>query len=265
MAGDMVKITRRNFLKLGARLGLVGAALGALTGKSSASSKIAEGYDWKKHYYAFVVDSTKCIGCGRCAHACKVENEVPREPFFFRTWVERYIWLRGKKEPKVDSPNGGIDGFPVIYDEKAIAKTYYVPKLCNQCERPPCVQVCPVGATYQTEDGVVLVDNTWCIGCRYCIQACPYGARYFYPPDGPDESRRHTVDKCTFCYHRITKGLEPACVQACPVGARYLGDLKDPDDKIHKILRENRVNVLKPAEGTRPKVFYIGIDNEGVR
>lgn len=257
-----MKITRRHFFKLAAKVGLVGASLGAFVGlrTSPASAKVPEGYNWKDHYYAFVVDSTKCIGCGRCEKACKIENQVPKEPFFFRTWVERFIWLRGKKEPEVQ-----LDFSPVIYDEKAIDKTYNVPKLCNQCEKPPCVQVCPVGATYQTEDGVVLVDNTWCIGCRYCVQACPYGARYFYPPDGPDKSRRHTVDKCTFCYHRITKGLKPACVEACPVGARYLGDLKDPNDKIHKILRENRVNVLKPDEGTKPKVFYIGIDNKDVR
>lgn len=256
-----MRITRRHFFKLAAKLGLAGAFLGFFTGTRAGSTRAeVSGYNWKDHYYVFVVDSTKCIGCGRCEVACKIENRVPREPFFFRTWVERYIWLRGEKEPKIN-----LDSDPNVYDEKVINKTYYVPKLCNQCERPPCVQVCPVGATYQTEDGVVLVDSSWCIGCRYCIQACPYGARYFYPPHGPDKSRRHTVDKCTFCYHRITKGLKPACVQTCPVGARYLGDLKDPEDKVHRILRENRINVLKPAEGTRPKVFYIGIENEDVR
>lgn len=262
-----MKITRRHFFKLAAKLAILGGTIGALMGtrSSPASAKPPEGYNWRDHYYAFVVDSTKCIGCGRCEWACKIENKVPKKPYFYRTWVERYTWLRGERAPRVDITDieGGV--IPVAYEEKDIEKTYYVPKLCNQCERPPCVQVCPVGATYQTEDGVVLVDNTWCIGCRYCVQACPYGARYFYPPDGPDKSRRHTVDKCTFCYHRITKGLKPACVEACPVGARYLGDLKDPNDEIHRILRENRVNVLKPAEGTRPKVFYIGIDNGGVR
>lgn len=251
-------------IKFGARLGLSLSALSALVGRSSASPA-GSGYDWNSHYYAFVVDSTKCIGCGRCANACKQENQVPKKPFYFRTWVERYTWLNGEKEPEVDSPNGGVDGFKVKYDAKAIDKSYYVPKLCNHCDRPPCVQVCPVGATYQTNDGVVVVDNKWCLGCRYCVQACPYGARYYYPPDGPDASRGNTIDKCDFCYHRIVKGLKPACVQACPVGARYLGDLKNPDDKIHTILRQNRVSVLKPSEGTKPKVFYIGIDSGDVR
>ena len=222
-------------------------------------------YNWNEHYYAFVVDTTKCIGCGRCVVACKKENEVPEEPFYFRTWVERYTWLKGEEEVIVDSPNGGYNGFPDIYDERDIRKSYYVPKLCNHCDRPPCVQVCPVGATYMTNDGVVLVDEKYCIGCRYCIQACPYGARYLYPPDGPRESRRNTADKCTWCYHRITKGMKPACVQVCPVGARKFGDLKDPNDEIHRILDEHRISVLKPEEGTKPKVYYIGIDGGEVR
>jgi Fe-S-cluster-containing dehydrogenase component len=268
-----MKISRRDFIKLGARLSVVGSTLGAVAGKAFAADVVKgknarglpEGYDWNEHNYAMIVDSTKCIGCGRCANACKEENQVPRDPYYFRTWVERYIWLHGEEEPKVDSPNGGIDGFPVIYDERNIEKSYYVPKLCNQCAKPPCVQVCPVGASYMTNDGVVLIDDQWCIGCSYCVQACPYGARYHYPHHGEDESRRNTIDKCTFCYHRLVKGLKPACVQACPVGARYLGDLMDESDKIHEILREHRVNVLKPVEGTKPKVYYIGTDNKDVR
>jgi len=119
------------------------------------------------------------------------------------------------------------------------------------------VQVCPVGATYKTKDGVVLIDRARCIGCRYCIQACPYGARYLDP-------RYHVVDKCTWCYHRITKGLLPACVEVCPVGARVFGDLRDPESPVRKIIQAERVNVLKPDLGTKPQVYYVGLQ-EGVR
>ena len=108
-----------------------------------------------------------------------------------------------------------------------------------------------------TNDGVVLVDYEYCIGCRYCIQACPYGARYFNMEKG-------TADKCTWCYHRITKGLSPACVQACPVGARKFGDLKDSNSEVNKILDTERINILKPELGTKPKVYYLGLDR-GVR
>ena len=206
--------------------------------------------------YVFVVDATKCIGCGRCVVACKIENEVPMKPYYFRTWVERYIWYENG-EVTVESPNGGFNGFERIRDEN-IVKSYFVPKLCNQCEKPPCVQVCPVGATYKTPDGIVLVDEKYCIGCRYCIQACPYGARYLYPYDGPRESRRGTADKCTWCYHRIKKGLKPACVEICPTGARMFGSVDD----MREVLQNNNVAVLKPEEGTKPKVLYIGIDSE---
>jgi len=145
-----------------------------------------------------------------------------------------------------------------------LVKSYFVPKLCNHCERPPCVQVCPVGATYRTVDGIVLVDEKYCIGCRYCIQACPYGARYLYPPDGKVESRRNTADKCTFCYHRITKRLKPACVEVCPTQARRMFDVKNDKqrEELLRIVESNTVRVLKPEQGTKPRVFYIGIGSE---
>ena len=141
------------------------------------------------------------------------------------------------------------------YKDEKVDKAFFVPKLCNQCTHPPCVQVCPVGATFKTADGVVLIDHTYCIGCQYCVQACPYGARFF------DEKLRVT-DKCTWCYHRITKGLQPACVEACPVGARIFGDLDDPASPINAFVRSHPVRVLKPWTGNGPHVFYNGIDSE---
>ena len=105
-----------------------------------------------------------------------------REPFYFRTWVERYHVPNGDIEhPDVDSPNGGNDGFPAQYRAGDGAKSFFVPKLCNHCADSPCVQVCPVGATFVSPDGVVLVDKNYCLGCRYCVQACPYGCRYHRP------------------------------------------------------------------------------------
>lgn len=205
-------------------------------------------------YYGMGVNTEKCIGCGRCAMACKRENDVPRQPFFFRTWVERYV-KRVDGETIVDSPNGGIDGFPPTVGEKEILRAFFVPKLCNHCANAPCVQVCPVGATFTTRDGVVLVDRDYCIGCRYCIQACPYGARFLHPVT-------RTAEKCTFCYHRVRRGLEPACVENCPTGARIFGELKRPGSPLTRFTRFNDIQVLKPYLNTEPRVYYANLDGE---
>jgi Fe-S-cluster-containing dehydrogenase component len=211
-------------------------------------------YNPHEHLYAMGVDVDRCIGCGRCVEACKRENDVPREPYYFRTWVERYV-VTTQRETAVDSPNGGIAGFPAVGGEKGLLRTFFVPKLCNHCTNAPCVQVCPVGATFSTEDGVVLVDKDYCIGCRYCIQACPYGARYFDP-------RSRTADKCTFCYHRVVRGLLPACVEVCPTGARVFGDLRQRSSPLARFTRLNKIQVLKPHLNTEPKVFYANLDGE---
>lgn len=211
-------------------------------------------YDPTEHNYAMGVDIHKCIGCGRCANACKIENKVPREPHFFRTWIERYI-ITSDMEAHVDSPNGGIDGFPEIKTDDKILRSFFVPKLCNHCAKPPCVQVCPVGATFTSRDGVVLVDDRYCVGCRYCIQACPYGARYLHP-----ETR--VADKCTFCYHRITKGMLPACVEICPTQARIFGEIGKRSSPLRRFVRFNEITVLKSALNTKPKVYYAGADGE---
>jgi len=222
-------------------------------------------YDWTKHQWAFGVDATKCIGCLRCVEACKNENHVPGNAHQFRTWVERYVYIEGEERARIDSQQDPVNiaasgsqkeyRFADRYKDAKVEKAFFVPKLCNQCAEPACVQVCPVGATYKAKDGVVLIDDKRCIGCRYCVQACPYGARYF-------DEERGVPDKCTWCYHRITKGLQPACVDACPVGARIFGDVRDRGSPVSLFVRNNRVQVLKPESGNVPQVFYVGIDKE---
>jgi len=252
-------VNKRDFLKkVVAALpvaGAVGMAATTTEAKELISPPPTSDYDATKHWYGMGVDVDKCIGCNRCVEACKAENAVPDEPFYFRTWIERYrIRMDGETEvdcistresqPEQSEP-----------DDPSVARTFFVPKLCNQCAHPPCVQVCPVGATFQTADGVVLVDAERCIGCRYCIQACPYGARYLNP-------RTHTADKCTFCYHRITKGLLPACVEVCPTEARIFGDMKGRADRFVRFQREHKINVLKEDLNTEPKVLYAHLDGE---
>lgn len=209
-------------------------------------------YDWRQHLYAYLVDTHKCIGCGACVRACQVENHVPDH--FFRTWVERYL-ISETGESYVDSPNGGLNGFEPVITGFQVTKAFFVPKMCNHCRKTPCVQVCPVGASYQTVDGLILVDQEHCIGCGYCVQACPYGSRFINPAT-------RTADKCTWCYHRITKGMLPACVQACPVGARRFGDLKNAGDPVRKIITTERVMVLQPELLTEPACYYLGLDRE---
>jgi tetrathionate reductase subunit B len=237
-------ITRRHLLVL-----LPAAAIGwkyVLAGTPAESPN----YTRSTHWYGMLLDIQKCIGCGNCVRACSTENDVPEG--YFRTWVERYHVDDWHMEtPKVDSPDGGKHGFPP--SSESGGKNFFVPKLCNHCVDSPCTQVCPVGATFDSPEGVVLVDEKYCLGCRYCIQACPYGCRFLNPT-------KHTAEKCTLCYHRITKGLTTACCENCPTGARQLVDLKDPKDPIHEFLKHNKVQVLKPYMATEPKVKYKDLD-----
>jgi Fe-S-cluster-containing dehydrogenase component len=252
------QLRRRHFL--GSLLAALAALLvpGRLFGSKKENKAeewvLGNGYNPHEHRWGMGIDISKCIGCGRCVEACKNENGVPRDPFFFRTWVERYR-IKADGETLVDSPNGAIESFTPELDENGVVRSFFVPKLCNQCDHPPCVQVCPVGATFKTPDGVILVDSDYCIGCRYCIQACPYGARYLHP-----ETR--TADKCTFCYHRITRGLSPACVEACPTGARVFGDLDAKASPLARFKRVNKLAVLKQSHNTEPKVLYANMDME---
>jgi len=237
-------ITRRKMLVL------LPTAAAAWKFVLAGTPESAPGYDLQEHWWGMLLDIEKCIGCGNCVRACSKENKVPDG--YYRTWVERYHVADWEQEtPQVDSPKGGIEGFPPSPFEGG--KNFFVPKMCNHCSHSPCTQVCPVGATFETPDGVVLVDYDYCVGCRYCIQACPYGCRFFHPT-------KHTAEKCTLCYHRITKGLTTACCENCPTGARQLVDLKDPNDPIHEFVRTHSVQVLKPALATGAKGFYNGLD-----
>ena len=128
-----------------------------------------------------------------------------------------------------------------------------------QCEDSPCTSVCPVGATYRTAEGIVLVDASRCIGCGYCVLACPYGARYIAPAaDRAPNGTPGVADKCTWCYHRISRGDQPACVEVCPVGARKFGDGSDPSSDVATLIRERNGKPLHPEYGTRPRVWYLG-------
>lgn len=182
--------------------------------------------------YAMVIDTRRCIGCHACSVACKAEFDVPLG--VYRSWVE-YI-EKGT--------------FPDV-------RRSFLPRLCNQCSNPPCVDVCPTGATWQRkEDGIVEIDPDICIGCKYCILACPYNARFANPVTG-------VAEKCDFCLHRVSNGLEPACVETCIGRARIFGDLNDPDSKVSHLLATAPVTVLRQDMGTKPNVYYIAADHMG--
>lgn len=183
--------------------------------------------------WGMVVDLARCIGCQACTVSCIQENVVPEGSF--RTVVSTY-------SVKVN-------------DSVQPAGTYVLPRLCNHCDEPPCVPVCPVSATYKRADGIVVVNNERCVGCAYCVQACPYDARFI-------NHETNKADKCTFCAHRVEAGLLPACVETCVGGARIFGDLNDANGVLRKQLDANKdkLKVLKPEQGTKPQVYYIGLD-----
>ncbi|MBW6492186.1 MAG: 4Fe-4S dicluster domain-containing protein [Lentimicrobium sp.] len=250
---DKTKLSRRDFFKAGTII-VGGIAVSSTFIPFDGLLFAIERPKGKGKWYGIGIDINKCIGCGKCAKACKIENNVLDEPFYFRSWVEQYT-IKMDGSILVESPNGGIDGFKQSVPDEEIFKSFFVPKMCNHCAKSPCVQVCPVGATFETPEGIVLVDETYCIGCRYCVQACPYGCRYIDPGKG-------TVDKCTLCIHRLDKGMQPACFEICPTEARIFGDLNDPKSKVNEFLKNHTCMVIKPHLNTDSKLFYNALSSE---
>lgn len=224
-------ISKRQFLQ---QLGVVTAGASLIPealGGISFKPERREGSD--KRRYAMLIDLRRCIGCQSCTVSCAIENQSPQGAF--RTNVNQYqVRLEGRDE----------------------VTNVLLPRLCNHCDEPPCVPVCPVQATFQRKDGIVVIDNTRCVGCAYCVQACPYDARFI-------NHSTQTADKCTFCAHRLEAGLLPACVESCVGGARIIGDIQDPQSTISKMLARHRheIKVLKPENNTQPHVFYLGLDD----
>ncbi len=211
--------------------------------------------------YGYAINLSLCNGNGKCMEACHRENNHDRAT------NESYIRVFEMPKGTFDFEHGSTTfDHDVPQDDK-----YYMPVQCLQCDNPPCVDVCPVEATWQEEDGIVVVDYNWCIGCRYCQAACPYHARRFnwqkpeIPADevNPDQSYlanrirpQGAVEKCHFCLHRTREGRQPACLEACPTGARIFGNLLDPDSEIRWVLANKRCFVLKEDLGTKPTLFY---------
>jgi Fe-S-cluster-containing dehydrogenase component len=255
------ELDRREFLKLVAGLGVTLAASAwvyenflafdnPLEEISGGHGATAEG-----PYWVMTIDLETCIGCQRCAYACQATNDT----------ASGHLWNI------------------VLHDENTFEKPVFVSRPCMHCEHAPCVEVCPVNATYHREDGLVAMDYDRCIGCRYCMVACPYGVRVFnweknteenpmVPIWGKTEIERRprgVVEKCTFCTHRIDAGKErgltpgydpaatPACCVICPTEARRFGDLRDPNSPASLSLKGRQAIVLRSELGTNPRVFYL--------
>ena len=196
------------------------------------------------------INKTRCIGCQTCAHACKMQNNVPSGMRWNRVLTEGW-----------DVEDGALGEFPNL-------SRGYLPVACQHCENPACLRVCPTGATYKDDKGRVEIDYEKCIGCRMCMAACPYNARVFnwnepvrdpgfnYGDKDVPVRGKGVVEKCTLCKERTDRGDEPMCVACCPTRARTFGDLDDPDSEISRVVRERKAGVLLEEQGTRPQVRY---------
>ncbi len=236
---------------------------------TEVSSRLADGVgtvaDPAKHF-AMVIDVGACIGCRRCMWGCKEENNTPDT--ISPLWIEVF-------EAKT---NVGVTGHPSLEDLKEGVTTsytespregrWYLPVQCYHCNNAPCVKVCPTGATYKAEDGLVLMDYEKCIGCRLCVVACPYSARRFnwWPGKVPEGAAVNplvpvrpvgVVEKCTFCAHRVREGRPPRCVEVCPVRAPHFGNLNDPESEVAKLLKSYLGFQLLEEINTQPNIWYI--------
>jgi phenylacetyl-CoA:acceptor oxidoreductase 27-kDa subunit len=207
--------------------------------------------------YGMVIDLNRCIACTGCNAACAMYHTLPKD----------IMWNKMMYSEKGTFPN---------------VSRLQMPKACQQCDNTPCVKVCPTGATYKRADGIVMIDYSKCIGCKYCIAACPYDARSYLATITPwfdsgfttlesqsPNQQAGVAQKCTFCANKIDAGVKagltpgvdrnatPACVNTCMAGARYFGDLDDPNSNVSQIITSGRAQQLLPELGTQPKVFYI--------
>lgn len=239
-AENLPTLERRTFLRAGLTItGLfMGGTVLSLVSAPNAESAIGampksgEKYPYSPHY-SMVMRQHLCIDCERCMAACVQTNHVPS--YGWRTMILERTREIGPKEKE----------------------TIFMPVLCNQCNEPPCVRVCPTVATYKDKTtGIVVMDSKKCIGCKTCMAACPYNARYF------NEEVR-AVDKCNFCWDtRLSKGKkDTACVEACPADVRVFGDLNDPKSRVYQLVHrpETTVWVLRPETGALPNVFYMNV------
>ncbi|MBF0439322.1 MAG: 4Fe-4S dicluster domain-containing protein [Magnetococcales bacterium] len=212
--------------------------------------------------FAFALNLSKCKGGRQCVAACVGENNGNRDG------TTENIRVLAMPHGERDLAKGDHYYHPQTTPQPG---TWYLPIQCQQCEDPPCVQACPVEATWREADGIVVIDYDWCIGCRYCAVACPYWARRFNwkKPELPSEkitTETHylgnrprsagVMEKCTFCIQRTRKALFPACQEACPTGARIFGNLLDPEGEIRYILENKTIFRLKEELSTQPKFWY---------
>ncbi|MCB1053581.1 MAG: 4Fe-4S dicluster domain-containing protein [Acidobacteria bacterium] len=212
--------------------------------------------------YGYALNLSRCKGYRECVRACVAENNQSRDSEI------QYIRV-------MEMPHGSmnLEESDHYYDGEKVPRDghWYLPVQCQQCENPPCVRACPVEATWQEPDGIVVIDYDWCIGCRYCAAACPYWARKFNwtEPSIPAEHMnpethylsnrpriKGVMEKCTFCLHRVRMGRLPACQEACPTGARIFGNLLDPKSEIRYIIENKKVFRLKEELNTEPKFWY---------
>ena len=253
-----MNITRKKFLEV------TGISMLAVAGETlvAALDSVAGPQALTANRWAMIIDLVKCAqqeGCTDCVDACNKAHNVPASP----DYAHRIQWI-WKSSFQSAFPNEQNQ-----YQAEEL-KELPVPVLCNHCENPPCVRVCPTKATWKREDGIVMMDWHRCIGCRYCMAACPYGARNFHFVDPTPyiehwnedfpSATKGVVDKCNFCAERLAKGGLPVCVMACQKSADcalHFGDLNDPNSEVSKILSTRYAVLRKPDLGTGPNVYYL--------